>query len=364
MVLSRFRWVGWAWGMWAATSGALGAGKWPAWTMPEPTAALRQAAAARDLPVEGRDLTGRERLSPGDRVVLLVDLTEDGKVTQWLVDFVVAAPNAEEAALPEARGARVFTSTGRSFDFAGERVIMEVNTVGPVRAAARDAEKEARRAKDQRARLGVNGRFLQIGFARHAEAAARISVRAKVLTAEDRKVTYQISGQEPPPEVVAAMAPVAEKLDLTEADEEAMAGMAPALQEFVGIIARTAGLRDVFAEVVDVPWWSIVSRGGKMPEIGFGRTGERNRVITADEWAEAEGRGMVHAVAFMLTLNGKPALKFELAAVMPEAPETAVAGVIGLVAAPPENDKKALRVRVLATRAASEKSSGEGGGKE
>jgi len=32
---------------------------------------------------------------------------------------------------------------------------------------------------------------------------------------------------------------------------------------------RTPGLQDVLKSVLDLPWWSIVTSGGKMPAIDF-----------------------------------------------------------------------------------------------
>ena len=92
------------------------------------------------------------------------------------------------------------------------------------------------------------------------------------------------------------------------------AGPAPS---FLRIIVHTPGLAEVLLEVLDVSWWSIVRRRGKV-DISITSGGTDVRELALSPW-NIDRPGAARAEPFFVVLDGRPALTYRLAAVPPAA---------------------------------------------
>lgn len=319
----------------------------PRWSAHAPWPELARVAEAAGLPLAGFEQAGeRERLVAGDEVVLLATLEEGARLRQWLLHLTVVGLEAteREAAVGEAR---LFTSTGREISFAGARAAMDVVTTGPF-----ERGRASGGVKTERARIVVNSAFLELGFARAAMVIDRLR-RRREERPELAAGAFNVAGQPFPEEVVRAGREIAAQFELSEADERALAGTLPAMMEFFGVAARTPGLKDVLFAVVDVPWWSVVKSGGRMPGVGFNFLSSAVGAEDPAAWPPA-GAEAVWTNPFVMLLNQKPALVCRLVATEPRPPLSALAGVVGLAAGRPDGSKGTLSVAVLASRAGPE----------
>jgi len=100
--------------------------------------------------------------------------------------------------------------------------------------------------------------------------------------------------------------------------------------------------------VVDLPWWAIVMHGGKLNvdlhALPF------DRKLGAAQWG-VHGQD-VYASSYLLLINDKPALLFQLALTAPKPPLTVCAGIIGFAAVAPDGKGPVLTFQVVASHAA------------
>lgn len=318
-----------------------------------PLPVVEQAANAAKIPLTGwREAAGRDVLRIGDAVIALVSVSEGQNLEQRILVLESAAPNAVMTKKqPGDRQARLYSSSGYEFVFGSERIEMEVTMVGPLKAA--DAGKKAATAPAvQRRRIGVAGDYLSLGLDRIPATALRVRA-AKAADSSLPTGALNIAPAPFPAEKTGPARAVAEKVGITEADERALAGSVLSLVEFFQITAQTPGLQDVLKSVLDVPWWSILRSGGKMPQISFDALPGHRELVAGDWGLPADTK--IYSYPLLLNLNDKPALLFQLAVVAPRPPLRVSAGIVGLAAGRPNGKGPVLTLQVVATRTAEEK---------
>ena len=325
------------------------------WTRPPPAfrrmiplESIRQAAAATRLSLEGlAEPVARTGLQQGDGVTALVTLTEDEAVKQWIIALEVVEPNEKEKNRRDV-STRLFSTSGYEFRFGSGHAVLEVKIIGPL--SDRDAGKKPAMAPDvKRRRIEVSADYLALGLERVPATSIRVHA-AKAANPALPKGNLQISGQAFPVATAEANRKITEAVGIMEADERAMAGSVLALLEFFQITMKTPGLQDVLKSVLDLPWWSIVSSGGKTPGVNFeGLRGERE--VNPRLW-NLRRPVKVYASSYLLRLNGEPAVLFQLAMTQPRPPLLVSAGIVGLAAGRPDGKGPVLTLQVASSRAA------------
>ena len=124
--------------------------------------------------------------------------------------------------------------------------------------------------------------------------------------------------------------------------------------QFFGLIVATPGLFDMMKSVIDLPVWSILSRGTKS-SINL-KTIPFEKEIAGDHWALPPAT-KIHAMPLELQINDKLSLYCQLAVVDPRPPFQTSAGVIGLAAGAPDGKGPVLTMQLVSTHAAVEATS-------
>lgn len=317
-----------------------------------PLASVQAAAKAAEIPLEGiASPLERAALRDGDSVTALVSLTTGAKLQQWVIALSAVEPTAKEKEKPQRGGAPVFhSSSGRELRFESERATLAIRSIGPLTTDDAGA-RASTEPKIKRARAAVAADYLALGLDRPPAMAERIKKRKEQ---DPNLPTGNLNiGMKPfPPEVVAASRPALEAVGITEADERAVIGSILALVEFFQVASRTPGIQEVVMSVIDVPWWSIIRSGGKMPGLNLELLSAQPR-LDATPW-RLPAAADVWAVPVVLHLNGQPALVCQLAVTSPRPPLLPCAGIVGLAARRPDGKGPVLTLQIVAARAAAD----------
>jgi hypothetical protein len=328
----------------------------PEFCFPLPAPVVEQAAQKAGIALAGFDApAGRSELRRGDTITALVDLVEGRTVRQWVVVIVGKDLTEEEKRGPLPEAIRLFTSTGNEYKFASERAAVAIHTLGPYRVSEKNERAASRQAKDTWSGTLVDPSYLGLGFDQVCRLDVRVAeVSRRMVEATRQDVTFNFSAAPVPfsADKIAAAKASLRKFALTAAEERAMVGSVPALYAFFGIVLNTPGLQDVLSCVVDIPWFSILAHGGKMPRADIRTTGGGQR-LNSSQWGLPANQE-VYSSPFELHLNGKAALICQLAVVEPRPPLLTSAGIVGLAAHRPDGKGPQLMIRVLSARCAQE----------
>ncbi len=320
----------------------------PAFRQLAPLPSIREAAVATKIDLGGiAPALGRETLHLGDTVVALVSFTEKEKLQQWLIELTAVEPTAEEKK-QKGEATVLYTTTGNELRFGSEKVSIAIRTIGPLTAA--DATRKAAATPTVKAaRATADAAYLALGLDRLPALMERMKEKRTV----DPNLPSMELGMRSTPyaaEVVAKNRPAAQAAGVAAADEKGMIGSIYALMQFFQIASSTPGLQDVVSSVVDIPWWSIIRSGGKMPDIGINAQSEMN-ALDPVPWGLAKGTA-TWSIGYQLSLNTKPALNFQLAVTAPRPPLLPCAGIVGLAAARPDGKGPVLTLQIITARGA------------
>jgi hypothetical protein len=301
--------------------------------------ALMDAARAANLPLAGIDPPGEAGcLNPGDSVTALVTLFEKGRrPVQWLLAVEAVAPDTTENA-PKSRAPSVwYTSAGDKLEFPSAHAPVSLLLLGPYS----DTTGKSPSAKEQKARFTLDKGFLGLGF---DEAAASI------YRMHQAKLTNRFEASPEP----FTQAQIAEgkkalaALQLTAAEQRALAGLGPALLSYFELVQHTPGLDRLFYKVVDLPSvWSIVRHIGVKASLDL--EPEHFAPVDTAPWSlPTHPPGYEFPMAFRL--NGHPALTLTLVVAPPRPPLLACGGIISLLAEKPNEKETYLTLRILSAR--------------
>jgi len=282
----------------------------------------------------------RETLPPtggaeAEPVSLLLTQTNDDKTQHWLLRLTPVEANPDEAGqTSDELPLRYFTTTGREIEFPRRRAFLEIATAGPMDEGTRRPSAKETELTAHVARISVYQSSLELGFDRTCRAVMRLRDGSDAAGLSPAQRQFGAQTEPYPDTVVEQGRAVAEILGLTAEEERAIIGSAPALIEFFRIAMETEETRDLLRDIIDLPVWSIVLRGGRFPEVGFQPMREIVR-LDPEEWG-LPPETAAYSIAYILRLNNRPALHFRLAVAPPEGNLAACAGIIGFAAMAPD----------------------------
>ncbi|MFT3829210.1 MAG: hypothetical protein QM691_05820 [Opitutaceae bacterium] len=312
---------------------------------------VRDAALAAGLPLDGFDhVDAPAELREGDKVVALIDHIDEQRHRQWLVLLAPRVLTDEEKKIPPPKDVRMHTSLGRTFDYSGQNAMIAIRCLGPYDI---DARKPARKARDKWSGTMVNDSFLRLGFDDACRMWLRIDALAHEIAArENRPLEFNLSVNSKPfkADTLARGPKTDPALSPTETEERAFGGTFLALMSFFDIATRTPGLDDVLASVVDVSWLSLLGHLARPPAVNI-EWQQPVRTLSPADWALPADTPL-YAQPFLLQLNGRPALRCQLAVRSPQLPFLASAGIVGVAAQRPDGTGPRLSIRVIAARCA------------
>ena len=313
-----------------------------AW-LPAAGPALAKAGAPR----EALQLAPAARAGEiGDKVTLLVQESDGRELRQWAV--VLGWSGVKPAEAQQRSPLMVmYLNNGHAVTFAPSAPAgMAIHVLGPF-----SREDGAAKAKDSWSGSLVNPQYLGLGLDRAVELMLRLR---KAADADGRPPMQElgvgISSNPFPADVVARAAARLDAYHITPDEERAVTGLIPALSEFFQIASQTPGVRSIVFDVIELPWWSLVTHAGRIDDVQFRMMPPFARLPPA-EWGLPEGTH-VYSVGMQLILQGKPAANLRLAVTAPRAPLLDTAGIVGVAATRPDGKGPRVMVRVMAGRPA------------
>jgi hypothetical protein len=299
-----------------------------------PCAELLAVAEAQKIPVAQIDPLGDARgLNAGDSITALVVLNENGKrLTQWLL-YLQAAPNSK----PQPSNTMVmYSSTGAKLEFRSAPAPVTLRTFGPFDASP---AKRTLKRQDKTAYLSLEQGFLGLGLDDAAVALLRLR-QTKV------KGSFRFSNKRFSDTDIAEGRAATRPVQLTEAEQRALAGTVPALLSYFNVVRSTEGLSDILSQMVDLPsMWSL-ARGVRT---NFRFVNENLGPGGHGAWGLPD-RPNVYHLPLVLELNKHPALNITFVATSPRPPLLPCAGVVALLAERPGQKETYLTLRLISAR--------------
>lgn len=311
-----------------------------------PLEVVKVAAATHGLALERIDpaIDAEPSLQPGDRVTALVSLRRGQELTQWLIEATGVELNATEKAKPPLPSRTFYSNAGTEIVLGGTRAALALRVLGPFERTAAGRE-DGQKSTEQKNRVMVNADFLSLGLNRGCEAVLAVNA-AKRKDPSLQPLPWTMRLKPFPAEEAEAGRKKALALGLTPERERATAGAVPALREFFHIISSTPGLQEILKGVIDVPWWTVIKRGGDAP-IGLMPQFRYTEEISAESPLARGQAGQVYTVPFLLSIGGKPALVGNLAVVNPQRPLLACAGIVGVAACAPDGTGPRVMLQLI-----------------
>jgi hypothetical protein len=209
----------------------------------------------------------REDLRPGDGITALVSLTDGEELSQWLVQMTCVELNEKEREQPVSKEMRIYTSTGTEIVFRKTRAAISMRVLGPYKKVKDFHDPEQLRtslkaAADVNARATVNTDSLGLGFDRACESVLIVREALNKNPAL-RDFDWKVRDKPFRAEAAKEAKKKANMIGLTPERERAFVGTMPALIEFWRVASHTPGLQEIVKGVADLPWWSIIMKGGE-----------------------------------------------------------------------------------------------------
>jgi hypothetical protein len=298
------------------------------------SAELLAVAAAHQVPTTRIDrFSDAGKLNAGDSITALVLLSDKGqRVTQWLLYLQASAETRPQ----RSNTIVMYSSTGSKLQFHSAPVPVTLRTFGPFDASPR---KRGLKRQDKTADFALDQGFLALGLDNAAVALLRLR-QSKV------KGSFGFSNKRFSDAEITKTRNVTRPVQLTDAEERALAGSVPALLSYFNIVQSTDGLSDILFELVDLPsMWSLV-RGVKT---NFRFVNENLRAGDDSAWGFPD-RSSVYYLPLVLELNKHPALNITFVATNPRPPLLPCAGVVAFLAEKPGHKQTYLTLRIISAR--------------
>jgi len=292
-------------------------------------AAVASAAATNHIPVSGIDRSlATNVLHPGDSATILGTIFLKKKETQWLL-YIEAEPAITNTTNQPPMVVHMFN---RKISFPSKPAPASLRMLGPFDTTQTSHLKDTTHT----AQFKLNESFLGIGLDR---AAAVIWHRNQMADATN-------STTDPPNQSAQERKREANK-KLTADEQQAIAGMIPALISYFEIVQHTEGLEHLLAKLVKIPSvWSIIRRLGVTSEISFGDTAFP---ANPADW-DLPSNTPVYYFPGMLRLNGHPALKITFVVTTPNPPRLICGGVVGVLAEKIDDNETYMTLRVISAK--------------
>jgi hypothetical protein len=315
-----------------------------------PFPACQAAAQANGIPWHGMDqLAETNALAPGDSETALITLHKKGlQNTQWLLYFqAVANTNAAYTSLPKPDDpVIIYTSTGGKYEFTNVPAMLRVRTLGPFIETNFSHARKQPGLKDKSARITVNQTFLGLGLDGATAAIYRLT------SFEDHqpdkvKFNFGISGQAFSPAEISHDRAAAKLMQMTPAEDRALAGGIPALYDYFGSVWQTPELDTIMLKVLSLPSaWSLVGNLGLSPGITIGSPRDRVCPLSLPAW-NLPSPSALYALPVAITLNKHPALTLTMIVTASHPPFLVCGGIVGFLAENPDDPENYLTLRVI-----------------
>jgi len=199
--------------------------------------------------------------------------------------------------------------------------------------------------EDISTRILVNADFRRLGFDRACES---VLVVREALGGQPalRNFSWDIGTKPFPTDVIKETRAKADLLGLTPVRERAFVGAVPALNQFWRLASRTRGLQDIVKDVADLPWWSIIRKGGKV------KSKLKSGIPLSQRITLHGSRGVAYTFPFELEINGSPALSCSVIAFDPRPPFLASVGILAIAAQAPDGKGPYLMGQIWSARLA------------
>lgn len=309
--------------------------------MPALFKATRTFVSEAKLPIGVFDPAAEPALSVGDRAVAVVTLEDDSKSMQWVILLKVVPTSAEVAQrLEGAKPLILHTTTGLQLEYPVDFRVFQLTTVGPFEPDVPEPKKLRRRT----AAATVNADNLLLGFDQACAAMPKLREARKNFPKEEA-ISLSTSTNRYPDTVTKKGRELADRMGLTLAEERALAATVPAFLGFFRIAETTPGLQEILRQVLDVPLWSILTRGGANPNF----TMDAARVVRLSDSPAGLPR---HLMPMDLQINGNLALHLNFVVVAPHSPYACTGGILEVRAQHPKNPNKRAFIQLLCARRA------------
>lgn len=310
----------------------------PAWTFPpmaEEVGLYAQQAGV--LIGELPSTLGEAGVKRGDLATVLVTLQDGERARQWLWAVEVDEP-AKGDRLPREFHTEVYSTTGTEFTLRSRYVVLKWRLVGPFESGKRMLPTE------RSGRLVVNAGFLEMGIDRACEALIARRAEAAGGASAAEKMDYELATKPFPPARIDQSRAVALRLGFTPERELALWQMGIALPEFVRLAARTPGLQEIFREVAEVSWWTMLTAGGK-PKF-------QTLPVSAAVTKVRNTKPTQYNLPVLLEVGGDPVLVLTLVAMEARSPVSCLAGIVALQARRIGDHGPQLSVQLVAAKSA------------
>jgi hypothetical protein len=305
---------------------------------------IQKAARTMRIPLAGmKPGTDTNTLAPGNSITALITLHQKGHhLTQWLVYFeVVAGTNSAKPEKPMA----LYNSMGHKFEFVGSPATFSIRTVGPY--VDSDSFWGNPVPKDKRANASIDGSFLALGLDKGAAAIYRVN--QDKYKDESTNFDFFVSPKPPGTREIARNRKLAVALQITPAEERALAAWYPAIFSYFSSVGETPNLETILLKVLNFPsLWSIVKHGGITAGIWFDM--DDVRPITLPSHWNLPGNAPAYTLPMSVELNKQPAIKATLLITDPHPPLLACGGIVGFIAVNPTDSQNYMTLRVISAR--------------
>ena len=307
-------------------------------------------AAENAIPLEGIRVAGAsDAPRPGDLVVLLVTLFEDGEHRQWLVTLTTEELSEADREKKPPKDAVVYTVTGQTLRYPSAWTAVGIRIAGPY------GDPSQRRGDtplhlDRRSRTLGRDAFLSVGFDRWCalvlSAFPKIEGDSRVAPGHiEPGQVLSWAGKPFAADQIRNGKRLAAEVGITPEEERFVAGSMPALNGFLHLAAKTPGSEDIMLQILKVPsLWSIVRQG---LDFRIKLQSGSLSLIEAKRWNLPTP---VYRMPLTLRINGEDALDCTLAVTEPRPPLRTCAGILGISASSPQKIGTSVAVRVVATR--------------
>lgn len=307
-----------------------------------PFPAVQKAAHAVHIPLKGMTpLNNTDALAPGNSVTALITLHQKGnRRTQWLVYFeVVAGTNSAKAEKPMV----LYNSMGDKFEFAHSPASFSIRALGPY--VDTDSFWGNPVPKDKFAHTSVDGAFLGLGLDKGAAAIYRVNQDKNKST----NFNFWVNSKDPSAAEIKRNRKVAAELQITPAEERALAAWYPAMMSYFSAVGETPNLDTILLKVLNFPsLWSIVKHGGITAGIWFDLNAIRPVMLPA-RW-NLPGDAPVYTLPMSIELNGQPAINSTLLVTDPRPPLLGCGGIVGFIAENPVDKQNYMTLQVISAR--------------
>jgi hypothetical protein len=304
------------------------------------------AAAAKTLriPLDGiHPSTNSGALASGDSVTALITLHQKGnRRSQWLVYFqIVGNTNSARPARPQV----FYTSTGDQFEFPQRYAAFRIRSLGPYVDTASLWGSPV--PKDKSAALSVNEGFLGLGMDKGAAAIYRLHLARLKMQITNFNLT--VSEKPFPAEQINRDRQLAARLQITTAEERALAGWYPAINSYFDSVGQTPNLDTIMLKVIHFPsLWSIAKHAGFQSNLKIGFESIAPAAMPAG-W-DLPAHAPVYEVPLGLTLNGEPAINATLFVTDSHPPLLTCGGIIGFLAEDPVNQENYVTLCIISAQ--------------